>query len=184
MSLFGSKGGRGEEGEPAAPPGEPRPGAPETSPPAASPNPEAGTRSGRETVANIGKSITIKGDLTGSEDLVVEGTVEGGRIELSNNELTIGTNGKVSAEIQAKSVVVIGKVSGNVTASEKIEIQSSGAVQGDVRAPRLIVQEGAVLNGAVETSKEPKPARPSPSPPLAKTGTSARLEKLRGFRGL
>jgi cytoskeletal protein CcmA (bactofilin family) len=122
-------------------------------------------------VANIGKSITIKGDLTGSEDLVIEGRVEGGRIELPENELTVGANGHVSAEVQAKSVIVIGKVAANVGATEKIEIQASGSVEGNVCAPRLIVQEGAVLNGSVETQKGSAKAKP-PAPPLAKTGTT------------
>jgi cytoskeletal protein CcmA (bactofilin family) len=100
-------------------------------------------------MANIGKSITIKGDLTGNEDLEIEGTVEG-RIDLPNNELTIGSEGNVKAEVHAKSVIVIGHVTGNVSAAERIEVQAAGIVDGDVKAPRLIVAEGAVLNGAVE----------------------------------
>jgi len=100
-------------------------------------------------MANIGKSITIKGDLSGNEDLVVEGNVQG-KIELPNNQLTIGANGNVAADVTAKTIVVIGKVAGNVTGTERVEIEASGAVEGDVRAPRLIVQEGAVLNGGVE----------------------------------
>jgi cytoskeletal protein CcmA (bactofilin family) len=100
-------------------------------------------------MANIGKSITIKGDLSGNEDLVVEGNVEG-RIELPNNQLTIGANGNVKAECSAKSVVVIGKVAGNVTGVERVQIEATGSVQGDVRTPRLVVQEGAILNGSVE----------------------------------
>jgi len=100
-------------------------------------------------MANIGKSITIKGDLSGNEDLVVEGTVQG-KVELPNNQLTIGANGNVAADVTAKTIVVIGKVSGNVTGTERVEIESTGAVEGDVRSPRLVVQEGAVLNGSVE----------------------------------
>ncbi len=122
-------------------------------------------------MANIGKSISIKGDLTGNEDLVIEGRVEGGRIELPGNELTIGANGFVTAEIHAKSVVVIGKVGASVSATEKVEIQSSGSVQGDVRAPRLIVQEGAELNGSVEMTKDAEKKAPA-APLLARTGTS------------
>jgi cytoskeletal protein CcmA (bactofilin family) len=126
-------------------------------------------------MANIGKSISIKGDLTGNEDLVIEGRVEG-KIELPENELTIGANGNVTADVKAKSVVVIGRIGGNVSATERIEIQASGAVEGDVRGPRLIVQEGAVLNGSVEMGKaaagKAAPG-PSPQPPLAKTSTAA-----------
>ena len=116
-------------------------------------------------MANIGKSITIKGDLSGDEDLVVEGTVEG-KVDLPSNQLTIGANGNVRADVSAKTVVVIGKVAGNVTGTERVEIEASGSVDGDVRAPRLVVQEGAVLNGAVEmgqvrsSEKPPAPAVP------------------------
>ena len=116
---------------------------------------------GGEDVANIGKSITIKGDLTGNEDLVIDGNIEG-RIDLPNNQLTIGPEGKIKADIHAKSAVVVGHVSGNVSATERIEVQASGIVDGDVRSPRLVVQEGAVLNGAVEMGevKRPAPAEP------------------------
>ena len=100
-------------------------------------------------MAIIGKSISIKGDLTGNEDLQIDGKVDG-RIDLPNNQLTVGAEGQVKAEVTAKAVAVIGHVTGNVTATDKIEVESSGIVDGDVRAPRLIVQEGAVLNGAIE----------------------------------
>jgi cytoskeletal protein CcmA (bactofilin family) len=120
---------------------------------------------GEEDVANIGKSISIKGDLTGNEDIVVEGTVEG-KIDLPNNQLTVGANGTVRAEVNAKGIVVIGRVSGNVNGSERVEIQATGIVEGDVVAPKLIVAEGAVVNGSIRMSKKPgsgetaKPAGP------------------------
>ena len=107
---------------------------------------------GSRGMANIGKSITIQGDLTGNEDLIIEGTVKG-RVELPNNQLTIGEGGKVNAELNAKSIVIVGNVNGNVNASERLEIHGKGVVNGDVRAPRLIVQEGAVINGSVEMTK-------------------------------
>jgi cytoskeletal protein CcmA (bactofilin family) len=112
-------------------------------------------------VANIGKSISIKGDLTGNEDLVIDGNIEG-RIDLPNNQLTIGPEGKIKADIHAKSAILVGHVTGNVNATERIEVQASGIVDGDVRAPRLVVQEGAVLNGAIEMSdaKRKAPAEP------------------------
>ena len=119
---------------------------------------------GGENLANIGKSITIKGDLTGNEDLVIDGNIEG-RIDLPNNQLTIGPEGKIKADIHAKSAVVVGHVSGNVSATERIEVQASGIVDGDVRAPRLVIQEGAVLNGAVEMSEA---KRQAPAEPLKK----------------
>ena len=121
----------------------------------------AGRARGGEDVANIGKSITIKGDLTGNEDLVIDGNIDG-RIDLPNNQLTIGPEGKIKADIHAKSAVVVGHVSGNVSATERIEVQASGIVDGDVRAPRLVVQEGAVLNGAVEMGEVKQPAAAEP----------------------
>jgi cytoskeletal protein CcmA (bactofilin family) len=117
-------------------------------------------------VANIGKSITIKGDLTGNEDLVIEGNIEG-RIDLPNNQLTIGAEGKIKADIHAKSAVLVGHITGNVNATERIEVQASGIVDGDVRAPRLVVQEGAVLNGAIEMSDA---KRKAPAEPVKTTG--------------
>ncbi len=108
------------------------------------------TRKG-EAVATIGKSIIFKGELTGDEDLEIDGNVEGD-IKLPNHELTVGAHGKVKAEITAKCVQVVGHVSGNIVATERVEIQASGVVEGDIRAPRLLVQEGAVVNGAIEMS--------------------------------
>jgi cytoskeletal protein CcmA (bactofilin family) len=117
-------------------------------------------------MANIGKSISLKGDLSGNEDLVVEGHVEG-RIDLPSNQLTIGANGSVSAEVHAKTVVVVGKVTGNVTATERIEIQATGLVNGDVCAPRLVVAEGAVVNGSIEMGNKKPASAPSSGPSAA-----------------
>ncbi len=80
---------------------------------------------------NIGKSVFIKGELSGSEDLTIEGNVEG-RIELKDNTLTIGPNGKIKAEVFAKQVIVLGEVTGNVTATEKVDIRDNGSVDGDI----------------------------------------------------
>ena len=104
-------------------------------------------------VANIGKSISIRGDLTGNEDMVIEGQVEG-KVDLPNNQLTVGADGKVKAEIHAKSVVVVGRVDGNVFGLERVEIQATGRVEGDVTAPKLIVAEGAQLNGAIKMTQK------------------------------
>ncbi len=117
-------------------------------------------------MANIGKSISIKGDLTGNEDLVIEGTVEG-KVDLPNNELTIGAEGKVRADVHAKSVIVVGTVSGNVSAVERVEIQATGLVEGDVRGPRLVIQEGARLNGSVDMGDQPAAATKAITPKAA-----------------
>jgi cytoskeletal protein CcmA (bactofilin family) len=119
-------------------------------------------------MANIGKSITIKGDLSGNEDLQIDGTVEG-RIDLPNNQLTIGAEGRVKAEVHAKAVVVIGHVTGNLSAADRIQVEANGVVDGDVKAPRLVIQEGAMLNGSVEMSGGASSGKSSATPqPLVK----------------
>ncbi len=122
---------------------------------------------GDKNMATIGQSIVFKGELTGDEDLEIDGRVEG-TVDLKNHQLTIGANGNLKAEVTAKSIIVIGKVTGNLVAAERIEIQATGIVDGDVRAPRLNVQEGAVLNGRIDmsggtTSDTAKPASKSSS---------------------
>ena len=118
---------------------------------------EAG-RPGRDVV-NIGKSVVIKGELNGSEDLTIEGRVEG-KIELRQNVLTIGPNGKIKAEVFAKSVVVLGEVTGNVTATEKVDIRDNGAVDGDIIAPRVAIAEGAHFRGSVDMQRGGTVERP------------------------
>ena len=101
---------------------------------------------------NIGKSVVIKGELSGSEDLTIEGQAEG-RIDLKDNVLTIGPNGKIKAEIFAKAVVVLGEVVGNVTASEKVDIRDHGSVEGDIASPRVAIAEGAHFRGSVDMQR-------------------------------
>ena len=101
---------------------------------------------------NIGKSVVIKGELSGSEDLTIEGHCEG-RIELRDNVLTIGPNGKIRAEVFAKSVIVLGEVTGNVTASEKVDIRDNGSVDGDIISPRVAIAEGAHFRGSVDMQR-------------------------------
>jgi cytoskeletal protein CcmA (bactofilin family) len=153
VSLFG---GRKDELGGAPTEASPAPAAPLAAPPASGGFKGFFGRGEEGSMANIGKSITIKGDLTGSEDIVVEGTVEG-KIDLPGNQLTIGANGTAKAEINAKTIVVIGRVTGNVHGTERVEIQATGVVEGDVGAPRLVVAEGAVLNGSIHMTQ----AKPS-----------------------
>jgi cytoskeletal protein CcmA (bactofilin family) len=103
-------------------------------------------------VVNIGKSVVIKGELNGSEDLTIEGHVEG-KIELRDHALTIGPNGKIKAQVFAKSVIVLGEVTGNVTASEKVDIRDNGSVDGDIVAPRVAIAEGAHFRGSVDMQR-------------------------------
>jgi len=113
-------------------------------------------------MVNIGKSVVIKGELSGSEDLTIEGHVEG-RIDLKGNVLTIGPNGKIKAEVFAKAVVVLGEVTGNVTASEKVDIRDNGSVDGDIASPRVAIAEGAHFRGSVDMQRQgAKPGQQQP----------------------
>src|SRR6476620_7666537 len=104
------------------------------------------------TAVNIGKSVVIKGELNGSEDLTIEGQVEG-KIELRQNVLTIGANGKIKAQVFAKSVIILGEVTGNVSASDKVDIRDNGSVDGDIAAPRVAIAEGAHFRGSIDMQK-------------------------------
>jgi cytoskeletal protein CcmA (bactofilin family) len=105
-------------------------------------------------VVNIGKSVVIKGELNGSEDLTIEGHVEG-KIELKDHVLTIGPNGKIKAQVFAKAVIVLGEVNGNVTATEKVDIRDNGSVDGDIVSPRVAIAEGAHFRGSVDMQRKP-----------------------------
>jgi cytoskeletal protein CcmA (bactofilin family) len=110
--------------------------------------PEATTHMERET-AIIGKSVVIKGELDGSEDLTVEGYVEG-KIELREHTLTIGASGRIKAQVFAKCVVVLGELVGNIDASDRVDIRENGSVDGDIVAPRIGIAEGAHFRGSVD----------------------------------
>jgi cytoskeletal protein CcmA (bactofilin family) len=104
-------------------------------------------------IVNIGKSIVIKGELNGSEDLTIEGHVEG-TIQLREHVLTIGPNGKIKAQVFAKAVIVLGEVTGNVTASDKVDIRDNGSVDGDIISPRVAIAEGAHFRGSVDMQRK------------------------------
>jgi cytoskeletal protein CcmA (bactofilin family) len=113
--------------------------------------PEPRQQTGRDVV-NIGKSVVIKGELNGSEDLTIEGQVEG-KIELKDHVLTIGPNGKIKAQVFAKALIVLGEVNGNVTATDKVEIRDGGSVDGDIIAPRVAIADGAHFRGSVDMQR-------------------------------
>ena len=147
---------RDEGVRPAPPPAAPAPAPPPAPVTAASvPEPVSSATStpthARDTV-NIGKSVIIKGELSGSEDLAIEGQVEG-KIELRQNVLTIGANGKIKAQIFAKQVIVLGEVVGNITASEKVDIRDNGSVDGDIASPRVAIAEGAHFRGSIDMQR-------------------------------
>jgi cytoskeletal protein CcmA (bactofilin family) len=112
----------------------------------------------------IGKSVIVKGELTGSEDLAIEGQIEG-KIELREHVLTIGPNGKIRAQITAKAVVVLGEVVGNIIATEKVDIRDNGSVDGDITAPRVAIAEGAQFRGKVDMQRKPGGASAGPTLP-------------------
>jgi cytoskeletal protein CcmA (bactofilin family) len=103
--------------------------------------------------ALIGRSVVIKGELDGSEDLTIEGQVEG-KIELRDHTLTIGTSGRIKAQIFAKSVVVLGELVGNINASETVDIRESASVDGDLVSPRVAIAEGAHFRGSIDMQKK------------------------------
>jgi cytoskeletal protein CcmA (bactofilin family) len=121
---------------------------------------EAGQQLEKDIV-NIGKSVVIKGELNGSEDLTIEGHVEG-TIQLRDHVLTIGPNGRIKAQVFAKAVIVLGEVTGNVTASDKVDIRDNGSVDGDIISPRVAIAEGAHFRGSVDMQRKggdkPQPA--------------------------
>ena len=106
-----------------------------------------------ESIVNIGQSVEIKGTLTGNEDLTIEGMVDG-KILVKDHSLTIGANGRISAEVHAKTVVVVGQVVGNITADDKVEIAPSGSVEGDIRAPRVAIADGAKFKGSIDMDRK------------------------------
>src|SRR5689334_20476836 len=137
-------------GQPTAAPQSPAPT--QAGPPAPRPV-ETTSHHMEKDIVNIGKSVVIKGELSGSEDLTIEGLVEG-TIELRDHVLTIGPNGKIRAQIFAKAVIVEGEVTGNVTASEKVDIRDKGSVDGDIVSPRIAIAEGAHFRGSVDMQKK------------------------------
>jgi cytoskeletal protein CcmA (bactofilin family) len=141
-----------------------RPTTPETGGPVKSGTTETpASRPIERDMVNIGKSVVIKGELNGSEDLTIDGTVEG-KIELRQNVLTIGPNGKIKAQVFAKAIVVQGEVHGNITATEKVDIRESGSVDGDVVAPRVAISDGAHFRGSIDMQRGGGDAVPATTP--------------------
>jgi cytoskeletal protein CcmA (bactofilin family) len=149
--------------------------APAPAPVSTAPVPQPENRRIERDVVNIGKSVVIKGELNGSEDLTIEGHVEG-KIELKDHVLTIGPNGKIKAQVLAKSVIVLGEVNGNVTATEKVDIRDGGSVDGDIISPRVAIAEGAHFRGTVDMQRKGAPSQQAQQPaakPAAAATTSA-----------
>jgi cytoskeletal protein CcmA (bactofilin family) len=122
--------------------------------------------------ATIGKSVVIKGQILSREDLIVDGEVEG-TVELQENRLTIGPNGKLTASVKAREIIVLGTVHGNVEASEKIDIRKDAKLVGDIRTMRIVIEDGAYFKGSIDIIKpevaKPAPAVKPPAPPAQQT---------------
>src|SRR5437870_6195190 len=134
------------------------------------------TQSQPEDQATIGKSLVIKGEVTGSESLYIDGRVEGS-INLSGNRVTVGRNGVVAANINAREIVVLGKVRGNLTASDRVDIRSDGSLTGDVVAARISIEDGAFFKGGIDIRKagqKPNGEEAKPTTAALETATAAR----------
>lgn len=125
----------------------------------------------RNELAHIGKSVVIKGELSGSEDLYLDGEVEG-TIELSGNSLTIGPNGRIRANAHAKDIVVHGKVNGNIRA-DRVELKKSALVTGDMITQRVVIEDGAFFKGAIDIQREASKETPKVEVRAAAAAASA-----------
>jgi cytoskeletal protein CcmA (bactofilin family) len=144
-----------------APSSTPEPVRPAAPAPAFEPAPRAAPSAGDQ--ATIGKGLFIKGEITGSESLFIDGKVEGS-INLPGNRVTVGRNGQVAASISAREIVVLGKVRGNVSASDRVDIRAEGALTGDVAAARISIEDGAFFKGGIDIRKpEGKQAAAAPA---------------------
>jgi cytoskeletal protein CcmA (bactofilin family) len=164
-----------QPGGPATTPEPQRPTAPTLS---SEPTPAAAPRNATmnsQDQATIGKSLVIKGEVTGSESLYIDGRVEGS-INLPGNRVTVGRNGVVNANINAREIVVTGKVRGNLVASDRVDIRNEGSLTGDVIAQRISIEDGAFFKGGIDIRKPGQKANgeAKDSVPAAETtGSSA-----------
>jgi cytoskeletal protein CcmA (bactofilin family) len=133
--------------------------------PAAAPNPApVSSEPPRRTErATIGPSIFIKGDLSGEEDLVIEGRVEG-KVDLKQNNVTIGKNGRVKADLFGRVVTIEGEVDGNVFAREQAILRQSGAIRGNITAPRVVLEDGSRFKGSIDMEPPREAGMSSPRP--------------------
>ena len=122
--------------------------------------------------ANIGKSVSIKGELSGSEDVYVDGQLDG-KVDLAGNSLTVGPNGRVHANIVAKTVTIGGTLDGNIQASERTELRKTAVVNGDVQTRRIAIEEGAYFKGKLEILAESKAQSGSGAAAVAASSASS-----------
>jgi len=129
------------------------------------------------SAACISQGIRIKGEVTGSEDLFVDGLIDG-KLNLTNGSLTVGPNGTVKADVNAREVIVRGRIEGKVTGRDKVQLWSTGQVTGEVLTDRLAIEEGALLKGKVEAGKQPAKASETKAAAAAATSKSTETASL------
>ena len=122
--------------------------------------------------ANIGASVRFEGTLSGLEDVVVDGEVKGA-IRLPECSVTIGPSGRIDADIEARNVTVLGRVTGNIVCLERMTLCNSGSIDGDVRAPRILIEDGAVVRGRIDVAKTPSSSEAAPQTKSASLSTQA-----------
>jgi len=135
---------------------------------------DSSSQSASSRSANIGKSVTIKGQILSREDLTIDGEVEG-TVELQENRLTVGPNGKVLASVKAREIVVFGTIHGNVETTDKIDIRKDAKLVGDIKTARIVIEDGAYFKGNIDITKPevvrpaaaPKPVATAPAPTAA-----------------
>jgi cytoskeletal protein CcmA (bactofilin family) len=120
--------------------------------------------------ATISKGLSIKGEITGTESLFIDGKVEGS-ISIPGNRVTVGKNGQVNASISAREIVVLGKLKGNVNATDRVDIRAEGALTGDVAAARISIEDGAFFKGGIDIRKAD--AKPTAVPEHAKVAANS-----------
>ena len=121
--------------------------------------------------ATIGKGLVLSGEITGTESLFIDGKVEGS-INLPGNRVTVGRNGKVNANIDAREIVVMGNVRGNVSASDRVDIRAEGALTGDVAAARISIEDGAYFKGGIDIRKSGAKSAISAIPEMTRTASA------------
>lgn len=136
------------------------------------PEPVRETPARNAGIATVGKNLLVKGTISGTEDLYVDGEVEGA-IELKENNITVGPNGKVNANLHARDIVVLGRVKGNVRAVERLEIRKTGSLIGDIVTARVVIEDGAYFKGSIDIQKIGAPAASAAAPASAPAATPA-----------
>jgi cytoskeletal protein CcmA (bactofilin family) len=132
--------------------------------------------------ATIGRSITIRGDVGGDEDLLIQGQVDGS-VNLDQHSVTVGSEGRVKANISGRVVIVEGQVEGDLNAQEQIILRSSAHVMGDISAPRVVLEDGATFRGLVDMAAAAEDIRPAGKSSATKVGSDAKSAEVSGSTG-